>query len=588
MRANLWTSLGTVGPGLAVRSLICLVLATGCNPPPEGPTGPVDPGTPPTPPNQQPRPQGSIPPQELQQGAETTVNVAGNFNDPDNDQLTYSATSQRTGIVSVVGTSGSEVTIRGEGVGSATVVVTARDPGGLNATQSFNVTVIERPVGVCMRTPQVRDAILAALGVTECASVTLSQLAGIVSLDVSESGLSGLKEGDFELLPGLTVLHLGSNQLSELPQAVFSDLSSLESLDLSNNRLQELPAGVFAGLSSLSTLELHNAGLSRLPDGVFSGLSSLKELGLDANQLSELPRTVFSGLSNLESLDLGANRLSSLEDGVFSGLSSLKELELHTNQLSELPRTVFSGLSNLESLQLSNNQLRELPEGVFSGLSSLKELRLGANQLQSLPQGVFVGLSELRILTLDGNRGSPFRLTLRFERTDATSLTAPAPAMVRVVLAEGAPLPITVRLVNRGGGVRPASVDLAKGDTVSANFTVGQTSVRNPTRITSGDLPDLPDNITGIELVKPSEIVLFGTTNQDRAVLVTLYNATNGPNWSNSDNWLTDAPLEDWYGVSLDASGRVREVRLDGNGLTGQIPPELGDLTNLQSLDLDG
>ena len=82
----------------------------------------------------------------------------------------------------------------------------------------------------------------------------------------------------------------------------------------------------------------------------------------------------------------------------------------------------------------------------------------------------------------------------------------------------------------------------------------------------------------------PDELVLFGTTNQDRAVLVTLYNAMNGPNWSNSNNWLTNAPLEDWYGVSLDASGRVREVRLDGNGLTGQIPPELGDLTNLQSL----
>ena len=381
MRANLWTSLGTVGPGLAVRSLICLVLATGCNPPPEGPTGPVDPGPPPAPPNQQPRPQGSIPPLELQEGADTSVNVGSYFSDPDGDQLTYTATSQPANLV-VMTTFGSMVTIFGFDVGTGTVTVTARDPGGLNATQSFNVTVTERPVGVCMRTPQVRDAILAALGVTECASVTGPQLAGIDSLDVSESGLSGLKEGDFELLPKLTVLRLGGNQLSELPPAVFSDLSSLESLDLSNNRLQELPAGVFAGLSSLSTLELHNAGLSRLPDGVFSGLSSLKELGLDANQLSELPRTVFSGLSNLESLDLGANRLSSLEDGVFSGLSSLKELELHTNQLSELPRTVFSGLSNLESLQLSNNQLRELPEGVFSGLSSLKELEPGKHAIR--------------------------------------------------------------------------------------------------------------------------------------------------------------------------------------------------------------
>ena len=80
--------------------------------------------------------------------------------------------------------------------------------------------------------------------------------------------------------------------------------------------------------------------------------------------------------------------------------------------------------------------------------------------------------------------------------------------------------------------------------------------------------------------------VTSGTVNQDRAALVTLYNATNGPNWSNSNNWLTDAPLEEWYGVTLDASGRVRELELSGNDLTGEIPPELGNLTDLLFLNI--
>ena len=489
MRANLWTSLGTVGPGLAVRSLICLVLATGCNPPPERSTGPVDPGPPPAPPNQQPRPQGSIPPQELQEGAETTLNMGSYFSDPDGDQLTYKATSQPASVVVVTisGSGGSMVTIRGVDMGKGTVTVTATDPGGLNAIQSFNVTVTERPVGVCMRTPQVRDAILAAVGVTDCNSVTGSQLAGIDALDVSGSGLSGLEEDDFELLPGLTVLRLGSNRLSQLRPNVFSGLDSLAVLDLSNNSLQELRAGVFSGLSSLIDLEMHNNALSQIREGAFSGLSTLKQLGLDANELSGLRPAVFSDLSNLDSLDLGANRLSSLEDGVFSGLSSLKKLKLHTNQLSVLRPTVFSGLSNLESLQLSNNHLQELSEGVFAGLSSLKELLLEANQLQSLPQGVFVGLSELRILTLEGNPGTPFGLMLRFERTDATSPSAPGPtARVRVVLAEGAPFAFNVPAVSRGGSVTPSSVPFAKGDTVSSrDFTVRQTSASNPARITA-------------------------------------------------------------------------------------------------------
>ena len=35
---------------------------------------------------------------------------------------------------------------------------------------------------------------------------------------------------------------------------------------------------------------------------------------------------------------------------------------------------------------------------------------------------------------------------------------------------------------------------------------------------------------------------------RDREVLLDFYNATGGPNWRRSDNWLTDAPLHEWYG----------------------------------------
>ena len=76
------------------------------------------------------------------------------------------------------------------------------------------------------------------------------------------------------------------------------------------------------------------------------------------------------------------------------------------------------------------------------------------------------------------------------------------------------------------------------------------------------------------------------TVASDRAALVALYNATDGPNWSNNTNWLSNAPLGEWYGVSADSSGRVVKLNLYRNRLSGTIPRELGNLANLESLVL--
>ena len=76
------------------------------------------------------------------------------------------------------------------------------------------------------------------------------------------------------------------------------------------------------------------------------------------------------------------------------------------------------------------------------------------------------------------------------------------------------------------------------------------------------------------------------TVLSNREVLEALYEATDGPNWTRSDNWLTDAPLSEWYGVEADAQGRV--VRLFLRGLSGRLPPELGILSSLEELLLWG
>ncbi|MCY3887788.1 MAG: putative Ig domain-containing protein, partial [Chloroflexi bacterium] len=140
----------------------------------------------------------------------------------------------------------------------------------------FTTTVVAGPdPSVCDRSPDVRAAILAALGTRDCARITAPQLAGITALrfprlsDARNTGaVYTLQAGDFHGLSGLTTL------------------------DLARHRLSSLPAGVFAGLEGLTVLRLNGNRLTALPDGVFAGLDRLRELRLEGNAFPDSPLVV--------------------------------------------------------------------------------------------------------------------------------------------------------------------------------------------------------------------------------------------------------------------------------------------------------
>ena len=312
---------------------------------------------------------------------------------------------------------------------SHTLTVSNPDPGST-------------PGGICDRTPQVRDKLLEAIGVTACGQVSPGQLAAVTLLDLRRTGIHDLQARDFNGLSSLTGLILGENRLTILPKDIFTRLSSLERLEMPENALGTLPEKVFSELSSLTWLDLGSNALTALPEGIFSGLANLETLWLNGNSLTELPETVFQDLSRLADLNLGFNSLIALPEGVFDGLSALQTLKLHENSLMELPgglflelsdpetltpidtrrqparldelwlqgnhlralpQDVFQGLGNLKVLLLDRNSLIVVPEGVFGELSSLTGLDLGSNALTTLPEGIFSGLASLETLWLNGN-----------------------------------------------------------------------------------------------------------------------------------------------------------------------------------------
>jgi hypothetical protein len=83
----------------------------------------------------------------------------------------------------------------------------------------------------------------------------------------------------------------------------------------------------------------------------------------------------------------------------------------------------------------------------------------------------------------------------------------------------------------------------------------------------------------------------------ERAALIALYNSTDGDNWNDSSGW-KEPPLDvdgfslpgtenTWFGITTDAgNASVTQINLRNNQLLGSIPPELGNLSGLQSLSL--
>ena len=72
---------------------------------------------------------------------------------------------------------------------------------------------------------------------------------------------------------------------------------------------------------------------------------------------------------------------------------------------------------------------------------------------------------------------------------------------------------------------------------------------------------------------------------QDSLQLVSLYNSTDGPNWINSTNWLSNQPISEWYGITVQDNA-ITIIELPRNHLSGQLPDEIGEIVNLEILNL--
>ena len=238
---------------------------------------------------------------------------------------------------------------------------------------------------------------------------------------------------------------------------------------------------------------------------------------------------------------LGCDGLEGAIPTSLGNLTQLWMLDLSENRLSgEIPTALGENLFNLEVLDLSKNRLRGSIPASLGKLTDLTELDLSGNQLGGGIPAELGNLANLEVLRLSG-RGNQF---------------------------DGC-IPVGLQDVPTND---LAALDLEPCDADNDSAEVGDGGVSQPTPVGTGGDATAPG---------PPDALLT-----DREALVELYNATDGDNWENNSNWLSSAPIREWYGVWVDSDGRVTSLSMFDNGLRGTIPPQLGNLTKLEGLQL--
>ncbi|KAK2441380.1 receptor protein EIX2 [Trifolium repens] len=201
-------------------------------------------------------------------------------------------------------------------------------------------------------------------------SIEYFNLSSLVTLDLSYNNFTSLLPNwFFNLTKDLARLQLQFNNIhGEIPSSLLN-LQNLRFLDLSFNRLQgSIPEGI-SQLTNIQHLDLHSNMLSGSIPSTLGNLSSLYYLFIGHNNFSvEISEKTFSKLSNLDSLGLSSSNFVFKLDLDWVPPFQLHELIMrNTNQGPSFPSWIYTQKS-LQSLDLSNSGISLVDRNKFSSL----------------------------------------------------------------------------------------------------------------------------------------------------------------------------------------------------------------------------
>ncbi|XP_066932764.1 leucine-rich repeat-containing protein 40-like [Clytia hemisphaerica] len=212
-----------------------------------------------------------------------------------------------------------------------------------------------------------------------CFPNSFCNLVALKSLLLSGNVIEKLPE-DIGYLVNVEELDLAQNKLTGLPESI-GNMKCLKKLNLTKNQITDLPV-TFEYLTGLRDLDLSSNKLTTLPSG-FGKLTSLEIVECRYNLISSISK--FTESANIKQLFLGYNRLRELPEDIFGDFPQLVSLDLRDNSISKLPESLLE-LKMLERIDLTNNNISGLP--YVLGHMKLKALTLDGNPMRGIRRDI--------------------------------------------------------------------------------------------------------------------------------------------------------------------------------------------------------